>query len=113
MFCICIELPPFPNVDKVNYLGGFSLNESRLAYIDGSYDPWLYATPHSPTAYSNKGRNDTDEQPFYQIKGGVHHWDENGYDDEEKRINGGEPSEIEKVHARMVEFVKAWLEDKE
>jgi hypothetical protein len=36
---------------------------------------------------------------------GVHHWDENG------RPNPPEPEEIQRVHRKEVEFVRAWLEE--
>lgn len=40
----------------------------RLAFIDGSEDPWLYATPHSPHAKQHK-RKSTTKHPFELIPG--------------------------------------------
>jgi hypothetical protein len=62
-----------PNVTAVNSLGGFDIAADRLAIIDGEVDPWKPATPHSRYA---KDRKSTINQPFIEIKGGVHHWDE-------------------------------------
>jgi hypothetical protein len=75
------------------------------AFVDGSYDPWIYATPHSPDA---KKRKSTLIRPFELINGGVHHWDENGLPAHGASLSE-EPEGIRKVHAREVEFVKSWL----
>ncbi|GAA5844809.1 hypothetical protein JCM11251_002284 [Rhodosporidiobolus azoricus] len=92
-----------PNVTAINQYGSFNLSYPRLAFIDGSADPWLYATPHSPTA-PNPNRKDTLKRPFKVIKGGVHHWDENGLLPPQS-----EPAEIAKIHEEEVEFVKEWM----
>lgn len=67
-------------------------------------DPWRPDTPHS--TYYAKDRADTLLRPFKLIPGGVHHWDENGLADPSQ-----EPSEIQRIHAEEVEFVKSWLGD--
>lgn len=90
-----------PNTSEINQWGSFDLAADNLALIDGSWDPWLFATAHSPRAASRK---DTDRRPFYLIPGGVHHYDESGNRDRES-----EPGYIQDVHGREVEFVKAWL----
>ena len=95
-------IPDVPQIDLINQYGSYGLSFPRIAFIDGSSDPWIGATPHSPHALPRK---DTDSEPFYLIKKGVHHWDENGVK------KGGEPKEIRKVHERELEFVKAWLGD--
>lgn len=94
-------IPAIPNVDLINQYGSHDLEYPRLAFIDGSADPWLGATPHSPLA-PNPRRKDTVDAPFILINGGVHHWDENG------RV-GNEPREIRKVHEEEIEFVRAWM----
>ncbi|KAG0144050.1 hypothetical protein CROQUDRAFT_660484 [Cronartium quercuum f. sp. fusiforme G11] len=97
-FAFGSAIPRWPNVSMINQYGDFDLTATRLAYIDGSYDPWLYATPHSPTRKQiGKGKE------HWLIKGGVHHWDENGAGD-------AEPSNIRMVHEAEVRWVKNWLE---
>ena len=90
-----------PNVDLINQYGSYDLSYPRLAFIDGSSDPWIGATPHSPSA-PNPHRKDTISEPFKLIKGGVHHWDENGRGEDE-------PKEIRKIHKAEVEFVREWM----
>jgi hypothetical protein len=60
-------------VNSVNKLGGFLISADRLAIIDGEYDPWRPATPHSPYA---PPRKNTILRPFIQLSKAVHHWDE-------------------------------------
>ncbi|KAM0790107.1 hypothetical protein ACM66B_005434 [Microbotryomycetes sp. NB124-2] len=97
------SVPSRPNVTAINQWGSFDLEYDRLAFIDGAEDPWIYATPHSPHA---RKRRDTNKKPFKLIKGGVHHWDENGLVDPER-----EPKEIRKIHREEVEFVKQWVKE--
>jgi len=59
-------LPEWPKVDEVNSLGDFTLEADRLAFIDGTADPWMPATPHSWYA---PNRTDTTNQPFKWIQG--------------------------------------------
>ncbi|GAA5913102.1 hypothetical protein JCM8208_000741 [Rhodotorula glutinis] len=99
------RVPSMPNITAINQWGGFDLSHSRLAFVDGSEDPWLYATPHSPTA-PNPHRRDTLSRPFKLIKGGVHHWDENGLPP-----GRTEPPEIAKIHRAEVDFVKSWVRE--
>jgi hypothetical protein len=61
-----------------------------------------------------KQRSNTLNRPFELIKGGVHHWDENGLDTSSLtagREDQQEPAEIARIHKREVEFVKSWLEE--
>ncbi|GAA5950101.1 hypothetical protein JCM21900_004598 [Sporobolomyces salmonicolor] len=97
------QVPAEPNVTAINQWGSFDLSHHRLAFIDGSEDPWLYATPHSPRA-PNPHRKDTRKKPFKLIPGGVHHWDENGL-----VPSSAEPYEIQQIHRDEVEFVQAWM----
>ncbi|BGP01875.1 hypothetical protein NBRC10513v2_005515 [Rhodotorula toruloides] len=99
------SVPARPNVTAINQYGGFNFSYPRLAFVDGSEDPWIYATPHSPLAPHHGHRHSTTSEPFLLIKGGVHHWDENG------RPSPPEPEEIQRVHREDVEFVRAWLEE--
>ncbi|BGP42000.1 hypothetical protein JCM10449v2_005997 [Rhodotorula kratochvilovae] len=99
------RVPASPNVTAINQWGSFDLSYPRLAFVDGSEDPWLYATPHSPNA-PHPQRKDTLRKPFKLIKGGVHHWDENGL-----APGRTEPPEIAKIHAAEVEFVQSWMRE--
>ncbi|GAA6019817.1 hypothetical protein JCM11491_000282 [Sporobolomyces phaffii] len=96
-------VPATPNVTKINQYGSFDLSHPRLAFIDGSADPWIGATPHSPQA---RKRKDTLRRPFKLIPEGVHHWDENGLLD-----RSSEPEAIQAIHRDEVEFVQAWLKE--
>ena len=60
-------------------------------------------TPHSDYA---RDREDTILRPFKVIRGGVHHWDENGLADP-----SAEPPFIHDIHQQEIAFVKAWLKD--
>jgi len=97
------QMPAEPNVTAINQWGAFEIAADRLAFIDGSADPWIYATPHSPDA-DEPDREDSLTRPFKLIKGGVHHWDENGLED-----GKDEPKRIRKIHEDEVEFVRAWM----
>ncbi|BGP26294.1 extracelular serine carboxypeptidase [Rhodotorula toruloides] len=99
------SVPARPNVTVINQYGAFNFSYPRLAFIDGSEDPWIYATPHSPLAPHHGQRRSTTSEPFLLIKGGAHHWDENG------RPTRPEPEEIQRVHREEVEFVRVWLEE--
>lgn len=37
-----VTVPEWPDVEEVNRRGDFALEYSRLAYIDGEWDPWRY-----------------------------------------------------------------------
>lgn len=135
---VLAEVPDWPNTTIVNQYGGLDFEHDRVvsgrgkvvsphsrclhialilalerlsrvlahhqAFIDGSDDPWLYATPHSPDA---KTRSSTDLRPYELINGGVHHWDENGLSNRSSLHR--EPDEIRRIHAREIDFVRAWL----
>lgn len=58
-----------PDVHSINRHGSFDVSASRLAFIDGSSDPWLYACPHSPNAAHGGVRGDTLRRPFKLIEG--------------------------------------------
>jgi hypothetical protein len=61
-----MHIPEWPNVTAVNTLGDFALTADRLAFIDGSIDPWRPCTPHSQYA---PPRTDTVLRPFKLILG--------------------------------------------
>ncbi|KAJ7213797.1 peptidase S28 [Mycena rebaudengoi] len=99
------QVPPMPNIEDVNKLGGFNIAHDRLAIIDGEVDPWRFDCPHSfigPTEF----REDTPLRPFKLIPNAVHHYDENGLADHSQ-----EPPEIQAIHQQEVDFVKGWLAD--
>ncbi|KAI0770214.1 peptidase S28 [Fomes fomentarius] len=96
-------VPPFPNITAVNVLGDYDIEADRLAIVDGEVDPWRPVTPHSDYA---RDREDTILRPFKVIRGGVHHWDENG-----RAELSEEPSQIQMIHEEIIGFVTAWLED--
>ncbi|KIJ27686.1 hypothetical protein M422DRAFT_71572 [Sphaerobolus stellatus SS14] len=99
------KVPPLPNVEDVNRLGGFFIAADRLAIVDGELDPWRPATAHSSYAHLPP-RQDTTLRPFKLIPQAVHHYDENGLADQSL-----EPPQIQDIHNEEIAFVKAWLKD--
>ncbi|EJD41230.1 peptidase S28 [Auricularia subglabra TFB-10046 SS5] len=97
-------VPRLPDVDgAVNSLGDFAIAADRLAFIDGTADPWMPATPHS---WHAKPRPDTTRRPFKWIVDAVHHWDENGLANP-----ADEPRRIREIHYEEVQFVRSWLRE--
>ncbi|KAK6333710.1 hypothetical protein TWF730_003893 [Orbilia blumenaviensis] len=85
---------------KVLKYGGYNLTAPRLMYIDGTHDPWLYATPHSP----HSPQHDRSDHLSILIQDAWHHNDENGLGDISK-----EPLRIQDVHLREIEVVRNWV----
>ncbi|KAF3163001.1 hypothetical protein TWF225_007277 [Orbilia oligospora] len=98
------KLPPDFVIDtsKVLRYGGFNLTAPRLMYIDGTHDPWLYATPHS----INSPQKDRSDRLSILIQEAWHHNDENGLGDISK-----EPLRIQDVHFREIEVVRDWVQE--
>ncbi|KAF3919129.1 hypothetical protein ABW21_db0207391 [Orbilia brochopaga] len=90
------------DVSKVLQYGGYNLTAPRLMYIDGTHDPWLYATAHSP---HSPQKDRTDKLSVF-IPESWHHNDENGLGDISK-----EPQRIQDVHNQEIEVVKGWVEE--
>ncbi|KAI6457857.1 hypothetical protein MCOR04_004145 [Pyricularia oryzae] len=99
------NMTALPDVDHINKLGGLNFSYPRVAFVDGEADPWLYAGVHAPEAPK---RNSTDTEPFLLVKGGVHHWDENGLWDNETTVELP-PREILNVQALEVQMIQRWL----
>lgn len=97
------DLKSLPNITEVNQWGSYALSDDRLAFIDGTWDPWLFITAHAQPA---PARNATLTRPYYIIPEGVHHSDEYG-----NPAGQTEPDNIRKVHALEVDFVQNWLAD--
>ncbi|CAG8952089.1 hypothetical protein HYFRA_00000827 [Hymenoscyphus fraxineus] len=97
------KLPPTPDLSAFNKYGGFDIKADRLAFIDGSIDPWLDLCYHSTKAPL---RTSTDLNPEYLIAGAGHHWDSSGILD----INA-EPLFIKQAHVWEIKVVKKWLRD--
>jgi hypothetical protein len=95
------------DVDAINKYGGFDISYPRLAIIDGEWDPWRAATPH---ALGIPERDDTIDEPFVLISGGVHHWDENGLFPNETTATLP-PEPVKKTQAYEAVFVQDWLKE--
>ena len=96
-----------PNTSIINAYGGYNISYSRLAFIDGQADPWRGATPHADQA---PPRSSSTDQPFELIRGGVHHWDENGVFPNE--TNGNlPPGPVLQTQLDEAAFVSAWLHE--
>ena len=95
-----------PDIDRINWMGGFEMSYPRLALIDGRQDPWRAAGVH---AIGQPGRKSTTTEPFMLVDWGVHHWEENGPDGDTEP--GLPPNQVVKVQNTEVAFVKAWLEE--
>ncbi|EWC47482.1 hypothetical protein DRE_00450 [Drechslerella stenobrocha 248] len=89
------------NVTKVLQYGGYNLTAPRLMYIDGTHDPWLYATANSP----HSPQKDRDDELNVLIQDAWHHNDENGLGDISK-----EPVRIQDVHHQQIRVVRKWVE---
>ena len=97
------------DVEEANQYGGYDIQHSRLAIIDGQWDPWRPATPHAYQEGASH-RASTTSEPFILIPKALHHYDENGRFPNETTA-ALPPRSIEKVQAQEVEFVKAWVAD--
>ena len=100
-----------PDVGAINKYGGLDIAHSRLAFIDGEWDPWRPATPHaSPFNTTAHNRTNTIDQPFTLIADAVHHWDEYGVFANET-APGLPPKPVAKTQAYEARFVKQWLKE--
>ncbi|KAK0532767.1 Serine carboxypeptidase S28 [Tilletia horrida] len=106
-----VRLPDRPDIEEVNRLGAFGIGEGldRLAIVNGQWDPWRPATPHSEEFAGGGGRADTLMRPFKLIPNCWHHCDQNGLPSKDRKA-GKEPERIRKIHEEEVIFVRAWLE---
>ncbi|KAL2824717.1 serine carboxypeptidase S28-domain-containing protein [Aspergillus pseudoustus] len=106
-----------PDVSQVNKHGGLDFSYPRVAIIGGVADPWRDATPH---AEGLPGRESSDSEPFILldipaedvwdgIRGGVHHWDQNGLSEEEVAQGERPPWLVEELQEEIVRFVGGWL----
>ncbi|KAJ7215370.1 extracelular serine carboxypeptidase-like protein [Mycena pura] len=97
------KIPASPILERWNKFGGLRLQADRLGQVDGGIDPWQYACVHSPDGFK---RPNTLLRPYYEIKQGGHHWDENGL------LNiTVEPDFIQAIHKYEIKFVNSWLAD--
>lgn len=101
-------IPAAPDMDSINRYGGFNFSHSRVAFVDGSDDPWRQAGVHA-LGYNEK-RESTDEEPFILIEGAVHHWDEYG---PKEGATGSwlPPKAVKEAQKEEIRFVKVWLEE--
>ncbi|KAL3445028.1 serine carboxypeptidase S28-domain-containing protein [Aspergillus insuetus] len=108
-----------PDVSRINKHGGLHFSYPRVAILGGIADPWRDATPH---AEGLSGRDSTDSEPFLLldvpaedvwdgIRGGVHHWDQNGLEEEEIREGQKPPRAVVKLQREIVRFVGGWLDE--
>lgn len=94
-------IPSTPDLSQFNKFGGFNIKADRLAFIDGSVDPWLDLGYHSNSA---PPRVSSDLNPEYLIAGAGHHWDSSGI------LNiGAEPLFIQQAHLWEIKTVQKWL----
>ena len=106
-----------PDTSIINKHGGHHFSFPRVAIIDGLADPWREATPHADSA---PARTSTDAEPFILIdvpekdvwdhmRGGVHHWDQNGLSTKDLQEGSKVPRAISEVHEEVLRFVGVWL----
>ena len=107
--CCCSNITTPSNVDAVNKYGGYNISYPRLAFIDGSADPWRPATPHA-FEQGAKQRNSTASEPFILIDGAVHHWDENGLFPNETTASLPPPP-VADTQKEEVQFVLEWMQE--
>ncbi|KAJ7355300.1 hypothetical protein DFH08DRAFT_1052151 [Mycena albidolilacea] len=95
------KIPASPMLERWNKFGALRLQADRLAQVDGGIDPWQYACVHSPDGFK---RTNTLLRPYYEIKEGGHHWDENGL------LNiTAEPDFIQAIHKYEIKTVRKKL----
>ncbi|KAL1302453.1 hypothetical protein AAFC00_002845 [Neodothiora populina] len=97
------------NIEVVNKYGGYDVSYPRLAFVDGSADPWRPATPHA-FAEGAKHRNSTASEPFILIDGAVHHWDENGLFPNQT-TSELPPPPVANTQKQELQFVQEWMEE--
>jgi hypothetical protein len=97
-----------PDMDSINKYGGLNFSHHRLAFVDGSDDPWRQAGVHRLGV--NEDRPSTDSEPFILLKGGVHHWDEYG-PGPNATSSWLPPKEVTDVQDEEVRFVGVWLKE--
>lgn len=97
------RVPATPELQRWNVYGGFDISADRLAFIDGTLDPWIDTCYHSERA---PPRYSSDLHPSYLIAGAGHHWDSSGI------LNvGAEPQFIREAHLWEIRTVRRWLRD--
>ncbi|KAF4635431.1 hypothetical protein G7Y89_g2660 [Cudoniella acicularis] len=95
------SIPATPDLERFNKYGAFNIQADRLAFIDGSIDPWLDLCYHSTEAPL---RITSDLHPEYLITGAGHHWDSYGI------LNvSAEPLFIQQAHLWEIKTVQKWL----
>jgi hypothetical protein len=107
---VCVEafnITTPSDVDAVNKYGGYDISYPRLAFVDGSADPWRPATPHAYDQGAKK-RNSTSSEPFILIEGAVHHWDENGLFANETTASLP-PLVVADAQSQELQFVQEWM----
>ncbi|RYO86118.1 hypothetical protein DL764_009056 [Monosporascus ibericus] len=93
------------NVENINKYGAFNISHSRLAFVDGEWDPWRAAGVHALTLNE---RNSSVSEPYILIDGAVHHWDENGLLPNET-MPDLPPPPVVYAKKQIKTFVSAWL----
>lgn len=96
-----------PNLSTVLSYGGYNISYSRLAIIDGEWDPWRPATPHA-FGYGAKDRVSTASEPFILIADAVHHWDENGLFPNQTTATLPPPP-VADTQKEELQFVQEWM----
>ncbi|OOF90057.1 hypothetical protein ASPCADRAFT_11022 [Aspergillus carbonarius ITEM 5010] len=111
-----------PDVQRINQYGGFNFTYPRVAIIGGLADPWRDATPLAD-GVDWESRNSTDNEPVIMldipaadvwddVRGAVHHWDQNGLSGQESLNGEKAPKEIVSVHEEVVRSVGVWLDER-
>ncbi|RYP69583.1 hypothetical protein DL771_006020 [Monosporascus sp. 5C6A] len=95
------------NVENINKYGAFNISHSRLAFVDGEWDPWRAAGVHALTQPS---RNSSVSEPYILIDKAVHHWDENGLLPNETTPDLP-PAPVVYAKKQIEMFVSAWLKE--
>ncbi|KAK3709692.1 hypothetical protein LTR37_010719 [Vermiconidia calcicola] len=96
-------------VELVNKYGGYEIEHSRLAFVDGQWDPWRPAGTHA-FKYGAPHRESTTSEPFILIPRALHHYDENGRFPNETTPRLPPPT-VKKAQRDEREFVQAWVDE--
>lgn len=98
--------PAGPDLARWNQYGGFGLRAPRLAFVDGTIDPWFDSGYHADAAAEPTFSSDPVLHPALLIPGTGHHWDSYGM-----RNVAAEPQFIREAHRWEIRTVRRWLRE--
>ncbi|GAA99823.1 uncharacterized protein L969DRAFT_91764 [Mixia osmundae IAM 14324] len=96
------KLPEVPDMASVLKYGGYGIRHPRLAFVDGTEDPWRPCTPHADAA---PPRISTTDEPYLLVQGGVHGADFGG------RYGPNQTATNNEARATELSILQSWIAD--